>query len=88
MEERIKKMLAEGRDDDAVVALEEYVQEQPEEEALLCLGELYYKKGDTRNALNKFNAVLRINPDNKKASTYVRMINDVLDYFHKDNVNP
>ena len=40
------------------------------------------------DALNKFNAVLKINPVNKKAAAYVTMINDVLDFYHKDLLNP
>ncbi|MDE5638841.1 MAG: hypothetical protein K2I47_03455, partial [Odoribacter sp.] len=58
------------------------------EENLLLLGELYYKEGKSIEALNKFNAVLQVNPENVKAAAYVIMINDVLDFYHKDLLNP
>ncbi len=58
------------------------------EEALLLLGELYYRQGRSVDALNRFNAVLCMHPDNTKAKAYVEMINDVLDFFYKDRLNP
>ncbi len=58
------------------------------EDLLLRLGELYHAVGDMRQALNKFNAVLKINPANKRARTYVIMINNVFDFFYPDLINP
>lgn len=48
---------------------------------LLLLGELIYAEGRMPEALNKFNAVLRIRPDNQKARNYVVMINNILGYY-------
>ncbi len=79
MEEKIKE---------AIAALEREVSQQGSEEKLLLLGELYYKEGRSVEALNKFNAVLKINPDNVKAAAYVTMINDVLNFYYKDLLNP
>lgn len=88
MEKRRKKYLTEGSEADVILRLEEKLKEKPEEEGLLLLGELYYKAGRTIDALNKFNAVLQLNPANRKAATYVTMITDVLDFYHKDLLNP
>ena len=55
---------------------------------LLLLGELIYAEGRMPEALNKFNAVLRIRPDDQKARNYVVMINNILGYYCKDLFNP
>jgi len=88
MEKRISLLFAEGQIKEAIEMLEQEVKLQESEEKLLLLGELYYKEGRSVDALNKFNAVLKINPVNKKAAAYVTMINDVLDFYHKDLLNP
>ena len=40
----------------------------------LLVGEYYYRKPDIRLALNEFNAVLALNPQNRQASTYRNQI--------------
>ena len=51
-----------------------------DEEEWLLLGELLYADGKMTEALNKFNTVLRLNPDHRKAANYVIMINNILGY--------
>lgn len=79
MEEKIKE---------AIETLEQSVSQRESEEELVVLGELYYKVGRSVEALNKFYAALKINPDNTKAAAYVTMINDILNFYHKDLLNP
>lgn len=55
---------------------------------LLELGIIYNALGDFPRALNLFNAVLRINPGQGQARTYVTMINNILNYYNKDLLNP
>lgn len=87
--EQAKKTAAAGNRKEAIALLEKYVREHGEdEEILLCLGELVYAEGQMPAALNKFNAVLRMNPENRKAANYVNMINGILDYYCKDLLNP
>lgn len=88
MEKEIDRWLQEGKIEEAMQALEKHPEIDRQEELLLLLGELYYKQGKTIEALNKFNAVLRLNPGHKKAQTYVEMINNVLDFYYKDLLNP
>lgn len=59
-----------------------------DEELLVKLGELYHSIGDMPMALNRFNAALKLNPDNKKAMTHIIIINSVFDFFNPDQVNP
>lgn len=87
--DEIKQMAEEGKRTEAIRLLEQRVNERKEdEEALLLLGELIYAEGRMPEALNKFNAVLRLEPDNQKARNYVTMINNILGYYCKDMFNP
>lgn len=88
MEKNINLLIRTGKLDEAVTALEQEVQQGPSEDNLQLLGELYYKQGRSIEALNKFNAVLKLNPGNTKAAAYVTMINDVLSFYCKDLLNP
>lgn len=88
MEKKVSLLIAEGKIEEAVAALEQDIQREPSEEKLLLLGELFYNQGRSIEALNKFNAVLKLNSENTKASAYVKMINDILNFYHKDLLNP
>lgn len=88
MDENVTCLIEQGKIKEAIEVLEQEVSGKGREENLLLLGELYYKEGRSIEALNKFNAVLQVNPGNVKAAAYVTMINDVLDFYHKDLLNP
>lgn len=79
----IKQKIETGQDINvAGIAFEEI------EKIVMQLGEEYYKKGDSINALNCFNRILTHNPQNQKAKTYSDMIVNVLNYYNKDLLNP
>ncbi|WP_294143202.1 hypothetical protein [uncultured Sanguibacteroides sp.] len=88
--EKARGLVKEKKTDEAIVLLEKQVVGEKEgpEEILMELGIIYNGKADFTQALNYFNAVLRLNPDNGKARTYVNMINGILDYYCKDLLNP
>lgn len=89
IEEQIKVLLDQGQRKEAIRVLEEHLKVAGDQEKeLLLLGELIYRDGDMSGALNKFNAVLRLNPENSKARNYVTMINGILGYYCKDMFNP
>lgn len=89
MEKEIKILLEAGQRQEAIRKIEAYLQQEGENaDLLLLLGELIYAEGHMPEALNKFNAVLRIRPDNQKARNYVVMINNILGYYCKDMFNP
>lgn len=88
-EQEIKALVDAGQRSEAIRLLEERVNRQPDDEASwLILGELMYAEGRMTDALNQFNAVLRLNPGNRKARNYVTMINNILGYYCKDLLNP
>ena len=89
MIQQAQTLVAEGRRPEAIALLEAALREEPaHEKAWLYLGELVYAEGRMADALNKFNTVLRLNPDNRQAANYVRMINGILGYYCKDMFNP
>ncbi|MGL5681659.1 MAG: hypothetical protein ACRDDZ_01225 [Marinifilaceae bacterium] len=52
------------------------------------VGEEFYRIGNTILALNCFNKAVAINASNQKAKAYADMIREVLDFYHKDLLNP
>lgn len=88
MEKDIDGLLKAGKRAEAIFELEEYVKEHTDEKRLLQLAELLYAEGRMTDALNRFNAVLRLNGENLKANNYVKMIRDILNYYNKDLLNP
>lgn len=88
--EEIRQMAKSGRRQEAIDILSRMLDEGEgnREEVLLELGVLYNSMADTTKALNCLNEVLRMNPENTKARTYVQMINGILNYYCKDLLNP
>jgi tetratricopeptide (TPR) repeat protein len=68
--------------------LERATSEQEREAMLLELGIVYNAVADFSQALNHFNAVLRMNPNHPCARAYVEMINGILNYYNKELLNP
>ena len=88
MGKNINELPEAGKRGEAIRELEEYVKEYADEKCLMQLAELLYEEGRMTDALNRFNAVVRLNAGNLKALNYVKMINDILNYYNKDLLNP
>ena len=85
------KQLAKQGDREGAIALLRQMLEQNEGErelVLLELGVVYNAMGETTQAINHLNEVMRINPENAKARAYLEMINGILNYYCKDLLNP
>ena len=85
------KQLAKQGDREGAIALLRQMLEQNEGErelVLLELGVVYKARGETTQAINHLNEVMRINPENAKAKAYLEMINGILNYYCKDLLNP
>ena len=85
------KQLAKQGDREGAIALLRQMLEQNEGErglVLLELGVVYNAMGETTQAINHLNEVMRINPENIKAKAYLEMINGILNYYCKDLLNP
>lgn len=57
-------------------------------EADMLMGMSYYKMQEWGKALNCFNAVVSVDPENKNAKGYIDMIQNILKFYHKDRYNP
>ena len=82
------KQLAKQGDREGAIAMLRQMLEQNEGErelVLLELGVVYNAMGETTQAINHLNEVMRINPE---AKAYLDMINGILDYYCKDLLNP
>ena len=88
--ESAKRLAKNGQREAAIVMLHQMLEvgEKDREAILLELGAIYYAKGNTVQALNHLNEVMRINPINRKAKAYLEMINGILNYYCKDLLNP
>ena len=76
------KQLAKQGDREGAIAMLRQMLEQNEGErelVLLELGVVYNAMGETMQAINHLNEVMRINPENIKAKAYLDMINGILD---------
>ena len=85
------KQLAKQGDREGAIALLRQMLEQNEGErelVLLDLGVVYNAMGETTQAINHLNEVMRINSENAKAKAYLEMINGILNYYCKDLLNP
>lgn len=57
-------------------------------EAIFLRGEIFFKLQRWGEALNQFYRYLESFPSDTKAESYCRMIQDILNFYHKDLYNP
>ena len=88
--ENAKQLAKQGNREGAITMLRQMLEQNEGERelVLLELGVVYNAMGETTQAINHLNEVMRINPENIKAKAYLDMINGILDYYCKDLSNP
>lgn len=75
--------------DEAFEILVESIKSKPEDESFhLWIGKIHFKKGEWGLAINAFNKVLEINPDNQEAKSSAEMASSIISYFTPDMFNP
>lgn len=81
-------MLSEGRIDEAIAALKDFIasSEVPSDRAYYLLGNAYRKKGDWQGAINNYLEAMEINPDSPAKNAY-SIANEILDFYNKDMYN-
>lgn len=84
----IEKILAEGRIDEAIRLLDEYITSAPEssDRAYYLLGNAHRKRGDWQLAINNYLEAMAINPESPAANAYA-IANEILDFYNKDMYN-
>lgn len=57
-------------------------------DALLLRSQLFHKQQQWGKAINDLKIVLKQDPENQFAQNYLKMIEGILEFWHKDNYNP
>ncbi|MBQ4162742.1 MAG: tetratricopeptide repeat protein [Parabacteroides sp.] len=85
--ETIKQLISEGKTDEAIRLLDEYIQkEQTSDEAFYLRGNAYRKKGEVRQALNNYLTAMELNPESPAVIAHNQMIS-ILNFYNKDMYN-
>lgn len=93
----IREAYAEGRDVSEMLqrGVVEYIEQNrllkrrsAEVVALLTSAKEAYGRNEWGKALNDFNAALALEPENREAQEYVKMIHEILEFRYKDIYNP
>lgn len=83
----LKNMITEGRIDEAITALNTYIQEHPDsDEAYYLRGNAYSKKSDFRLALNSYLEAMEINPESPAKQAH-SMLMKIMEFYDKDRYN-
>jgi cytochrome c-type biogenesis protein CcmH/NrfG len=84
---RIKEILNEGKIEEGIALLNEYLKENSQDdEAYYLLGNFYRRKEDWKMALNNFQKAMDLNPESPAAEAY-KMIVKILEFYNKDIYN-
>ena len=95
----IREAYAAGRDTSAMLSkgVAEYIAKNSllkrsgraaEVQSLLTQAKAAYGRNKWGRALNDFNAALKLEPENREAQEYVKMIQEILEFRYKDIYNP
>jgi hypothetical protein len=82
-----KKALEQNNPEEALVILDQ-ISTEDNIETLFLKGEIYFKLQRWGEALNQFSLYLECFPEDKKATSYCRMIQNILGFYHRDLYNP
>ena len=85
--ETIKQLISEGKTDEAIFLLEEFMEKnKTSDEAYYLKGNAYRKKGDVRQALNNYLIAIELNPNSPAVIAHNQMIS-ILNFYNKDMYN-
>lgn len=88
MKEGIKELIYEGRTEEAIRLLDDYIAEHPEDdEGWYLRGNAYRKREDVRQALNNYLKAMELNPGSPAVEAH-NMLMKILDFYNKDLYNP
>ena len=86
---KIEELYELNKFDEALNIIDEFLKDHPKDEQLhFWKGKIHYKKQEWGLAINEFNIVLEINPDNQEAKTSAELANAILGYYTPDMFNP
>ncbi len=72
-----------------ISVLTDAIRQSPENISLyLERGKLYHHNGSFDRALNDFNVVATLDPENSEAQAYIAMLMEIFEFRYKDIYNP
>jgi len=85
--ETIKQLIYEGKVDEAIRLLDEFIAGNPaSDEAFYLRGNAYRKQGNWQQTLNNYLVAMDLNPDSPAHQAY-QMAIEILDFYNKDMYN-
>ena len=83
--ETIKQLISEGKTDEAIFLLEEFIEKNKTSDEAYYLN-AYRKKGDVRQALKNYLIAIELNPNSPAVIAHNQMIS-ILNFYNKDMYN-
>ena len=85
--ETIKQLITDGKTDEAIRLLDEYIEKNTSsDEAYYLRGNTYRKKGDIRQALNNYLTAMDLNSDSPAQIAHDQLIS-IMNFYNKDMFN-
>ena len=85
--ETIKRLITDGKTDEAIRLLDEYIEKNASsDEAYYLRGNAYRKKGDIRQDLNNYLTAMDLNPDSPALIAHNQLIS-IMNFYNKDMFN-
>ena len=85
--ETIKQLITDGRTDEAIRLLDDYIEKNvSSDEAYYLRGNAYRKQGDIRQALNNYLMAMDLNPDSPAHIAHDQLIS-IMNFYNKDMLN-
>lgn len=85
--EQVKALLEQEKAQDAKVVLME-IEASESVDYLLLKGKIEHKFQNWGEAINAFNKVLEIDPNNSEAASNLQLIQNILNFWNPDMFNP
>lgn len=85
--ETIKRLITDGKTDEAICLLDEYIEKNASsDEAYYLRGNAYRKKGNIRLALNNYLTAMDLNPESPARIAHDQLIS-IMNFYNKDMFN-
>ena len=85
--ETIKQLITDGRTDEAIRLLDDYIEKNvSSDEEYYLRGNAYRKQGDIRQALNNYLMAMDLNPDSPAHIAHDQLIS-IMNFYNKDMFN-
>lgn len=85
--QNIRKLMEEGRIEDAVEELKKRKEQNPDDDAVTYeLGNAYWKMQDWKNCLDCYTEAIRLNPESP-AAEMKKMVMNIIGFYNKEMYN-